>query len=66
MARGGGLGTGKPCGKKKQQSRTALPARKRRKLVEIQSSNEACVTSELSFEQSIVVVSLSRRERHEP
>jgi len=45
MARGSGQGTGKPRGKKKQQSRTALPARKRRKLVEIQSSNEACTTS---------------------
>jgi len=28
MARGGGRGTGKPCGKKKQQSQTASPARK--------------------------------------
>jgi len=28
MACGGGQGTGKPCAKKKQQSRTASPARK--------------------------------------
>jgi len=41
----GGQGTGKPCGKKEQQSRTASPARKQRKLVEIQSSKEACATS---------------------
>jgi len=39
MARGSGQGTGKPRGKKKQQSRTVSPARKRRKLVETQSSN---------------------------
>jgi len=34
MARDSGRGTGKPCDKKKQQSRTASPARKQRKLVE--------------------------------
>jgi len=45
MARGGGRGTGKPRDKKKQQSRIASPAKKRRKLVEIQSSKEACATS---------------------
>ena len=44
MTRGGGRDTGKPCGKKKQQSRTASSARKQRKLVEIQSSKEACMT----------------------
>jgi len=32
MAHGGGRGTGKPHGKKKQQSRTASLARKQRKL----------------------------------
>jgi len=45
IACGGGRGTGKPRGKKKQQSQTASPARKQRKLVEIQSSKEACATS---------------------
>jgi len=57
MACGGGRGTGKPCGKKKQQSWTASPARKRTKLVEIQSSKEACVTSSRALSEALVVVS---------
>jgi len=52
-----GQGTGKPCGKKKQQSRIASPARKRRKLVEIQSSKEACATSSQASSEALVVVS---------
>jgi len=55
--RGSGQGTGKPRGKKKQQSQTALPARKRRKLVEIQNSKEACVTSSRASSKALVVVS---------
>ena len=57
MARGGGRGTGKPRDKKKQQSRTASPARKRRKLVEIQSSKEARATSSRASNEALVVVS---------
>ena len=57
MARGSGRGTGKPHGKKKQQSRTASPARKRRKMVEIQSSKEARATSSRTSNEALVVVS---------
>jgi len=57
MARGSGQGTGKPHGKKKQQSQTALSARKQRKLVEIQSSIEACATSSRISSKALVVVS---------
>jgi len=56
MARGSGRGTGKPHDKKKQQSRTASPVRKRRKLVEIQSSKEACATSSRASNETLVVV----------
>jgi len=63
MVCGGGRGTEKPCGKKKQQSRPASPARKRRKLVEIQSSKEACATPSRASSKALVVVSLTRREK---
>jgi len=57
MARGSGQGTGKPCDKKKQQSRTASPAIKRRKLVEIQNSKKTCATSSQASSEALVVVS---------
>jgi len=57
MAHGGGRVTGKPRGKKKQQSQTASPARKRKKLAEIQSNKEACATSSRASNEALVVVS---------
>ena len=45
MGCGRGRGTGSSCGKQKQQSRRASPARKRQKLVENQSNSKACSTS---------------------